>query len=208
MVTLKGSPKGIMILIDEENIDIAKQELIIKLKECAPFFNEEMLEVFLTSTTLTEVEVFSLRAFVSECLAGTEVVFIEHMPKLLPKQHSPLDDLLDDEGITKFVRKTVKSGEILSSARNLIIIGDVEDGAHVTSGGNIFVLGTLSGSAHAGENGKKDAVIVAMRLLAEELKIADVSFVTSKKSAIKKFLPGVPKIAYLLDDEIKIEQYT
>ncbi len=207
MVTLKGSPKGIMILIDEQDIELAKIQLKEKLSESKDFFNEESLEVFLTSTTLTDVEVYSLRQIVSEELFNTNVLFIEHTPKLLPKQHSVLDDLADDEGITKFVRTTVKSGEILKTTHNLIVIGDVEKGATVQSCANIFVMGTLLGKAHAGCEGKGDSVVVAMRLLAEEISISDKK-TQPKTGALKKFLPGVPEIAYLLNDEIKIEQYT
>ncbi len=207
MVTLKGSPKGIMITIDEEDLSIAAEELKAKLIESSQFFNEDSLEVFLTSTILTDAEVFSLRPVVTEGLSNTEVIFIEHTPKLLPKQHSLLDELLDDEGITKFVRTTVKAGEVLESCHSLIIIGDVEQGATVCSAANIFVLGSLFGTAHAGKNGKTDSVIVAMRLMPEEIKISDVKAVV-KTSALKKFLPGAPEIAYLFDEEIKIEQYT
>lgn len=207
MIAIKGSPKGIMVLIDEENIDIAAMELKVKFSESAEFFNEEELEVFMTSTTLTEAEVYSLRPLVEEGLKNTKVIFIEHTPKLLPKQHSILDELGDDEGISKFVRKTVESGEVLESSHNLIIIGDVKRGAVVRSDANIFILGSLYGTAVAGMNKKTDSVIVAMRLLAEKIEIADVS-TSVKSNALKKFLPGVPEIAYLMGDEIKIEQYT
>lgn len=207
MVTLKGSPKGIMILIDEEDINTAAGELRAKIDEACDFFNEEELEVFITSSTLTEAEVYSLRPVVAEGLKNTKAVFIEHTPKLLPKQHSLLDELSDDEGITKFVRTTVKSGEILESEHNLVIIGDVEAGAVVRSGANIFVMGSLFGTAVAGADKKSDSVIVALRLLAEKIEIANVT-ATIKTSPLKKFLPGVPEIAYLLQDEIEIEQYT
>ena len=207
MITLKGSPKGIMIIIDAENLENATFELKEKLLECSEFFNEDELEVFLTSPTLTEAEVYSLRAIAEEGLKNTKAVFIEHPPKLLPKQHSLLDELSDDEGITKFVRTTVKLGEVLESDYNLIVIGDVESGAVVRSKENIFIMGSLFGTAVAGCDGKADSVIVAMRLLAEKIEIAGTTK-TPKTSALKKFLPGVPEIAYILGDEIKIEQYT
>lgn len=207
MVTVKGSPMGIMILIEDADINTAAEELKEKLSESAGFFNEESLEVFLTSSSLTDVEVYSLRSLVIQILANTNVLFIEHTPKLLPKQHSPLDELADDEGISKFVRTTVKSGEVLDSEHNLIIIGDVEKGAVVRSGANIFILGSLFGTAHAGAGGKKDSAIVAMRLMAEKIQIGEAE-TTVKVSALKKIMPGVPEIAYLLNDEIKIEQYT
>ena len=207
MVSLKGSPKGIMIVVDEENLEIAKDEIREKLRTSAEFFNEDTLEVFLTSGTFTPAEVFSLRTCVEEELSSTRIIFIDTPPKLLPKQHSPLDDLCDDEGITKFVRRNIKSGEILEYENNLVIVGDVEKGAQVLAKGNIFILGTLLGTAHAGADGKRDAVIAAMHFLAEEIKIAQVA-TNPKLSAFKKFLPGVPEIAYILGTEIKIEQYT
>lgn len=207
MITLKGTPKGIMILIDEADTAVAAEQLKAKLVESAPFFNEDSLDVFLTSTILTDAEVFSLRSVVADVLKNTQIVFIEHPPKLLPKQHSLLDELKDDEGISKFVRTTVKTGEVLESKYNLIIIGDVEKGAAVRSDANIFVLGSLFGTAHAGAGGNTNSVVVAMRLLAEELKISDTSC-TIKTSTFKKFLPRVPEIAYIKDNEINIEQYT
>ena len=203
MVTMKGTPKGIMMMIDEENIDIAREELVKKLNECAGFFNEETMEVFLTSSTLTEAEVYSLRTLVEVSLINTKVVFIETPPKLLPKQHSPLDDLMADEGITKFVRKTVCAGEVLEYEKNIIIIGDVEKGAKVIAGGNVFVMGELLGAVLVSST---SSVVVAMKLLPEYIDIGGVrTFV--RANAFKKVF-SAPEIAYRSGDEIKIEQYT
>ena len=203
MITMKGTPKGIMIMIDEENAEIARDELAKKLNEFAGFFNAESLEVFLTSTTLTEAEVYSLRSLVEVSLLETKVIFIETPPKLLPKQHSALDDLMQDEGVTKFVRKTVRSGEVLEYEKNIIIIGDVEKGARITAGGNVFVMGELSGAVHISS---AMSVVVAMKMLPEYIDIAGVrAFV--KANTFKKVF-SAPEIAYLSDNEIKIEQYT
>lgn len=207
MITLKGSPKGIMISVEEENIETASEKLCEKLAKSRDFFNEETLEVFLTSSILTSAEVYSLQPLVAEGLSNTRVTFIEEPPRLLPKQHSALDDLGMDEGITKFVRTTVKEGEVLEYEHNIIVIGDVEKGATVRAGGNIFILGSLFGTACAGSMGKADSVIVAMRLVAEKVEIAGVSQ-EIKVKALKKFLPGVPEIAYIMGESIKIEQYT
>lgn len=203
MITLKGSPKGIMITIEEADFLTACAELPEKLESSAEFFNEETLEVFLTSTTLTEAEVFELRPIVCEVLSNTQVIFIETPPKMLPKQHSPLDDLGSDEGITKFVRTTVAQGETVEYENNLIIIGDVERGACVKCSGNLFVMGSLFGSVTITN---PQSVVVAMKLMPEILKIGEIS-ITVKQSTLKKIL-STPEIAYLTDSEIKIEQYT
>lgn len=203
MVTLKGSPKGIMIIIEEAEKDVASAELKEKLSECASFFKEETLDVFMTSTSLTDIEVYELQGMVEEILNGTKVNFIDHIPKMLPKQHSALDDLSADEGITKFIRTKITSGETIEYENNLIIIGDVEKGAQIISGGNVFVIGSLFGSVAITNPA---CVVVAMKLMAENIKIADCE-IKVQKNALKKFL-SVPEIAYLSGDEIKIEQYS
>ncbi len=203
MVTLKGSPKGIMILIEDATSDVAPKELREKLTECASFFKEESLDVFMTSTSLTDVEVYELQGIVSEVLCGTKVSFIDHIPKMLPKQHSALDDLGDDEGITKFIRTKITTGEKIEYENNIIIIGDVEKGAEIISGGNVFVMGTLLGSVTVTNPA---CVVVAMKLMAENIKIGDLETKVSK-NALKKLL-SVPEIAYFTGTEIKIEQYS
>ncbi len=202
MVSLKGSPKGIMILIEDADFNTACQQITQKLSETASFFNEDSLEVFLTSTSLTEVEVFELRPLVEQAFSSTNVVFIDTPPRLLPKQHSPLDDLKSDEGIAKFVRTKLTSGETIEYENSLVIIGDVEQGATVRCSGNLFVLGALYGNV---ELLKKESVVVAMKLLPQSLKIADIC-AQIKSTPLKKLL-SAPEIAYLAGEEIKIEQY-
>lgn len=207
MIILKGSPKGILVSVDDTDFETGKKELAEKLLASKDFFKDITLEVFLTSNTLTEAEVLFLQPIVRESLAETEVIFIETEPKMIPKKHSPLDELGADEGITKFVRKTIISGEIVEYDKNLVIIGDVEVGAKVVAGGNVFVLGSLLGSVHAGAGGGRNAAVVAMKLMPEELLISDLS-VKVKQSAIKRMFSNVPEIAYVVGNAIKIEQYT
>lgn len=71
----------------------------------------------------------------------------------------------------------------------------------------MFVLGALYGSVHAGKNGKKDAAVVAMKLMPERLVIDEFSAYV-KQSAFKRLFQNVPEIAYVYENAIKIEQYT
>lgn len=207
MIILKGSPKGILVSVDDTDFETGKKELFEKLSASKEFFKGIDLEVFLTSNTLTETEVFELQPEVIKALPETNINFIDHEPKMIPKKHSPLDDLDSDEGITRFLRKTVKTGETVEYDNNIVIIGDVEAGAKVVAGGNIFVLGTLFGTVHAGAGGKRDAAVVAMKLMPEALMISDLS-VKVKQSTIKRIFSNVPEIAYVEQNSIKIEQYT
>ena len=89
---------------------------------------------------------------------------------------------MQDEGVTKFVRKTVLSGEVLEYEKNIIIIGDVERGARVSAGGNVFVMGALLGAVTIHDAA---SVVVAMKMLPEYLDIDGVR-TTVKASAFKK----------------------
>lgn len=207
MIILKGSPKGISVSVDDTDFETGRKELMEKLAGSKDFFKNISLEVFLTSNSLTDVEVFSLQPAVQEALCETEVIFIDEEPKMLPKKHSPLDELDFDEGITKFCRKTVHAGETVEYEHNLVVIGDVEAGAKIVAGGSVFVLGALYGSVHAGKNGKNDAAIVAMKLMPERLVIDEFSAYV-KQSTFKRLFQNVPEIAYVYENAIKIEQYT
>lgn len=48
------------------------------------------------------------------------------------------------------VAKIVRSGQVLETEGDLLLIGDVNPGGMVKAGGNIFILGSLRGIAHAG----------------------------------------------------------
>jgi len=75
---------------------------------------------------------------------------------------------------TLYIKKTIRSGQSISSDGNLIIIGDVNPGAEVIAKGDITVWGILGGIAHAGSEGNSQAKIRALKMNAIQLRIADV----------------------------------
>ena len=207
MVLLKGSPKGIMISVNDVDFDTGRQELEEKLLASGAFFKDAELSVFLTSNSLTEAEVYFLRDTLVRTLKESKITFIASEPKMLPQQHSELDELEADESVTKYVRRTIKSGETLEHAHSIVIFGDVEEGGKVVAGGNVFVLGNLFGYVHAGAGGNLDAIVAAAKLLPEKLLIGDKS-IKVKKSAVKRLMNGKAEMAFVHRNLIKIEQYT
>ena len=73
---------------------------------------------------------------------------------------------------TDFHQGTIRSGEYLDSAGDLLILGDVNPGAIVSAEGNIIILGRLLGIAHAGSKGNFRATISALQLRPVQLRIA------------------------------------
>lgn len=75
---------------------------------------------------------------------------------------------------TLLVRRTLRSGQHVRFARNVVVLGDVNPGAEIVAGGDIVVIGTLRGVAHAGAAGDLRAVVAAFRLQPTQIRVAAV----------------------------------
>lgn len=75
---------------------------------------------------------------------------------------------------TLMVRRTLRSGQALRYAGNVVVMGDVNAGASIEAEGDVIVLGCLRGQAHAGAAGREGAVVVAMGMHATQLRIGDL----------------------------------
>ncbi len=75
---------------------------------------------------------------------------------------------------TLYIRKTIRSGQSISSDGNIIIIGDVNPGAEVIAKGDITVWGILGGIAHAGSDGNNYARIRALKLNPVQIRIGEI----------------------------------
>jgi septum site-determining protein MinC len=109
-----------------------------------------------------------------------------------------------EEGITKFVKGTLRSGKSIEFEGNIVILGDVNPGAEVIAYGNIVVMGTLRGVVHAGANGNDSAYVVANRLLTKQIRISRL--ITSSEDDTDKGA-SVPEMACIKNDSIVIGSY-
>lgn len=75
---------------------------------------------------------------------------------------------------TLYLRKTIRSGQSISSDGNIIVIGDVNPGAEIIAKGDITVWGILGGIAHAGSDGNSYARIRALKLNPVQIRIGEV----------------------------------
>ncbi len=83
------------------------------------------------------------------------------------------DPVVGDTKETTYVNHTLRSGQILESEGNVVIIGDCHPGSEIRAKGDITVWGVLSGIAHAGYNGNINAKVRALKLNAVQLRIGN-----------------------------------
>ncbi|MCD4785257.1 MAG: septum site-determining protein MinC [Candidatus Eremiobacteraeota bacterium] len=106
---------------------------------------------------------------------------------------------------TLFVRKTIRSGQVIEHPGNFVIMGDVNPGAEVRAGGDIVIVGALRGIAHAGRNPEtKSASISAFRFQPTQIRIKDKIESRFDKSITKH---KKPVVAILDNGKIKYTVY-
>jgi septum site-determining protein MinC len=108
----------------------------------------------------------------------------------------------DDQ--TVLVERTLRSGQSVFYAGNVVILGDVNPGAQVTATGDVIVVGSLRGTVHAGAGGSEKAMVVAFRFEPTQLRIAD-HIARPPEGMIST---GQPEVARIKDGLVTIEAYS
>ncbi|MCI8336287.1 MAG: septum site-determining protein MinC [Peptococcaceae bacterium] len=125
-----------------------------------------------------------------------------------------INDLGLEQGTTQYLMKQsgdgvlipygIRSGKKIMVEGHAIVMGDINPGAHIIATGNILVMGTLRGIAHAGASGDTEAYIMAYRLAANQLRIADKA---ARAEDNDQSAGNYPEKAYLKDGMIVIDPY-
>lgn len=109
-------------------------------------------------------------------------------------------------------RGTLRSGQIFRHAGSVMIIGDVNPGAHVVSASDIFIWGRLRGVAHAGAMGDESAQIGALEFDPIQVRIAGHIAMSPRGDANdpgrwfwKRQPTGRPEVARVLNERIVVD---
>nr|WP_320145364.1 septum site-determining protein MinC [uncultured Anaeromusa sp.] len=163
MVVFKGNRGGIQLfLADTDNMEALFKELAEKLASASQFF--------LAGTRLQVKMPSSWREAAAEQ---------EKLTQLLAKyelQWEPFEETESKQLQAEilYVTRTLRSGQEIRHEGDIEITGDINPGAVVVAGGNIRIFGTCRGVVHAGFPADRGAYIVADRLMASQIRIADL----------------------------------
>ncbi|WP_066503404.1 septum site-determining protein MinC [Abyssisolibacter fermentans] len=168
LVIFKGNKDGLSIYIKDGDFNEIIKELDIKLDSAKNFFNGGKVTNFI-GRKLTDKEKETIEYIVTKKHGIDIDLSVEKKEINKSLFHKNID-----EGMTKFVRTTIRSGQTIKYNGNLVILGDVNSGSVVIAGGNIIILGALRGIAHAGCKGNRGAIIACNNLQSSQLRIADI----------------------------------
>ncbi len=199
-IEFKGTNKGIFIQINQElEYEALKELLLQKLEKTKNFFTGARI-LDIQCETLSNEEKQELKEIMAK--RYQMVVQLESITDKRSEVNEAFQGI--NEGLTKFVHGTVRSGQRLFYEGNIIILGDVNPGAEVIAYGNIVVMGSFRGIAHAGSNGNSEACVAAFYLNPTQLRIADI-IARSPDGDIEK--PIGPELAKVRENMVYIEPY-
>ncbi|MCD7780584.1 MAG: hypothetical protein LUH05_07935 [Candidatus Gastranaerophilales bacterium] len=133
--------------------------------------NEELqdeLDVIFGSNPV-QTSIFDMEPSQEETYAERE----ELTDIIVPEQEYTKEDIELEAFPTKYIKQTIRSGQVINYEGNIVIIGDCHPGCEVTALGDITVWGVLSGIAHAGAGGNQKARVRALKMNAIQLRIAN-----------------------------------
>lgn len=107
-------------------------------------------------------------------------------------------------GDTLLIKRTLRSGQQVRHAGNVVVLGDVNPGAEVVATGDIVVMGVLRGVAWAGCKGDLGAIVAAFRLQPTQLRIGHL---ISRPPDGEPLNMNQPEMAYVRGGAVIIDAY-
>jgi septum site-determining protein MinC len=161
---------NINVIADIEDICEELESKIVKLKE---FYKSARTPIKIKGKLFTDGEMERLKKIISNEIE-VEVSFDE--PSDLLGLHAIKKTFETEVEVseTKYIKTSVRSGQIEEYSGSIVIIGDVNAGGEIIAGGNIAILGTLRGLAHAGAGGNTKAIISANSIDITQIRIANL----------------------------------
>ena len=199
-IFIKGNKSGItaIVKIDKfKDFEEMLENLIERLDVGKHFYKGATLTLVASLKLINERQMRRLRDVLFEEILIKDCIFQDKDDK----ENKIFTGIY--EGRSKFLRRTVRSGQVIKYNGNIVIIGDVNSGAEIYAAGNIIVLGAIKGQVYAGTNGNNKAIISAFSLQPEILKICNT--LTISPDDYEK--PKYPEVAKLKDDNIIVEPY-
>ena len=212
-VIFKGTKDGLYIILKEEmDLSTIKYNLEKKIKPSKRFFEGANIMNF-KGKKLTQDEFDELKEIMEQEYGMTVIgsynekdypVQEEHPVSKKPEilEQLPFDNVHKGEAL--IVRATLRSGQLIQYKGDVVVIGDVNPGAHIKAAGSVIVMGTVRGIIQAGANGDYGAFIVAYKMQPSQLRIGDI--ITRSPDGMGSKSDN-PEIALVKQGMIVVEPY-
>jgi septum site-determining protein MinC len=188
-IAVKGIRQGLLINLGEGTWEERLARLTERLEAGRTFFQGGRAALDVGARTLDDGQVRQVQDLLARygvelwALLGTcDVTILAAVrcglvPDLaLGDELDKSDEVAEERGPAPLeglvLERTLRSGQRVEHAGDVVIIGDVHAGAEVVAGRHVVVWGKLRGVVHAGAAGDEDAMVCALDLAPTQLRIA------------------------------------
>lgn len=199
-ITIKGNRDGLNVTINMnkyKDFEEMLENLIERLSKGSFFYKGCTLKITTELKEFSETQIRKLKEVLFDRFLIKDCIF-EDMGDKVNKVFSGIY-----EGRTKFIQRTIRSGQVINYSGNIVIVGDVNSGSEIYAGGNVIVLGALRGNVYAGNSGNTKAIVAAFYLMPGIIGISDI--MTRAPEEDQK--PQYPEVAKVKGDTIIVEPY-
>lgn len=237
-ILIKRNRYGVNLILNDK---IPFPELVSqvgeKFKESEKFFGNSKVAISFEGRELSEKEEREILDAITENSSLQIVCIMNHDPQMEEQMRQRVEQALaggkdasrreaaepgnfpeqaEYGPESDFYKGNLRSGQVLESASNVTLIGDVNPGARIVSQGNIVILGSLRGNAWAGAGGDSNCFIFALDMKPIQLQIGDYIAKSPDREKEKKRLlrkgkneeTDIPRVALVRDGNICIEPMT
>lgn len=190
-IAIKGTRNGLLLTLEPETpFSELLNALAQRIEEAPSFFRGASLTVDTSRRNLRlneRKQLEHLLAHYQMSVAAMEkgMEIRKEVPKTITLPETPLNTVTVPESgqaslqrdaretdDTLFIRRTVRSGQAIHHHSNVVVLGDVNNGAEIVAGGDIIVWGVLRGMVHAGYPNNEQALVCSLLLSPVQLRIA------------------------------------
>ncbi len=211
---IKGIREGLLVTLNDGEWPDLQSVLVRSIDNQPAFFHGARLVLDVGRQELRVTELTVLRDLLSERSVSLWAILSEssiteqtaqnlglatRLSKPRPPEIRPAPEPeTKPENAALWIQQTVRSGQKIVYEGNVVVVGDINPGAEILASGSVIVWGRLRGVVHAGAQGDDKAVVCALELSPQQLRIAgEIAISPARKGKLQ------PEIARLKDGRLE-----
>jgi len=217
-VTIKGTSEGLIITLGSGPFETVLGEMEERLASRASFFRGGRVALRVGDRSMSVEQLQAIGAILERLgmslwavdgdhpathAAARELQLEVDLRPGVPPAAVSSEPVSLEEMAGLVVRRTLRSGQAVHYPGHVTLIGDVNPGAEIVAGGDIIVWGRLKGNAHAGAMGDEQAVICALQMQPNQIRIGS----HIARAPDRTWRPKAPEKASIQDGLIVVERW-
>jgi len=218
LVTIKGTNEGLIITLGTGSFEAVVSDMEERLASRVSFFRGGRVALRVGDRSMS-VEQLQLIGAILERLgmtlwavdgdhpathvAARDLELEVDLRPSAPPVTAASESISLEEMSGIVVHRTLRSGQTVHYPGHVTLIGDVNPGAEIVAGGHIVVWGRLRGNAHAGAMGDEQAVICALQMQPNQIRIGS----HIARPPDRSWRPKAPEKASVQDGGIVLDRW-